>query len=101
MNPASAESQALLGRWEDLIRRTTGHDQDLVHGLKSLYSDRDNWPEHFRSAVIPLSDGRILAFVKAAAAARNNMLIWELLFERVTATTRTDGPCCHSGFRRI
>jgi len=69
-NAASAESQELLRRWEDLIRRTTGEDQDLVHGLKSLYADRDNWPEHFRRAVTPLLDGRSPAFVKAAAAAR-------------------------------
>ena len=68
--PTSPESQSLLSRWEDLIRQMTGGDQELVHGLKSLYSDRSNWPERIRSAVFPLLDERILDFLKRAVAAR-------------------------------
>ena len=68
--PSGPESQALLSRWEDLIRQMTGGDQEVVHGLKSLYSDRSNWPEGIRSAVLPLLDERILDFLKRAVAAR-------------------------------
>jgi MerR family transcriptional regulator, thiopeptide resistance regulator len=69
-DPADPESQALLSRWEDLIRDTTADDQELVHGLKSLYSDRNNWPERVQDAVRPLLDERILAFIRRAVAAR-------------------------------
>jgi DNA-binding transcriptional MerR regulator len=68
--PAGPESQALLRRWEDLIRQTTGDDPELVHGLKSLYADRSNWPERARNAMLPLLDERILDFLKRAVAAR-------------------------------
>jgi MerR family transcriptional regulator, thiopeptide resistance regulator len=70
--PAAPESQALLSRWEDLIRQTTADDQELVHGLKLLYSDRNNWPERVRHAVLPLLDERILDFLNRAVAARGN-----------------------------
>ena len=69
-DPGSSYSQALLSRWEDLIKQTTGGDQDLVHGLKSLYSDRNNWPRGVRDAVLPLLDDRILEFLKRAVVAR-------------------------------
>jgi DNA-binding transcriptional MerR regulator len=69
-DPASPESQALLSRWEDLIRKITGNNQEIVHGLKSLYSDRGNWPEHVRHAIAPLLGERILVFIKGAIAAR-------------------------------
>jgi DNA-binding transcriptional MerR regulator len=68
-DPSGPDSQALLSRWEELVRQTTG-DQELVHGLKSLYFDRSNWPERVRSAVLPLLDERILDFLKRAVAAR-------------------------------
>jgi DNA-binding transcriptional MerR regulator len=71
-DPAAPENQALLSRWEDLIRRTTGDNQDLVHGLKSLYSDRSNWPENIRSAMASLLDERIVHFVRRAVAARSS-----------------------------
>ena len=73
-NPAAPESQALLIRWENLIRQTTADDPELVHGLKSLYSNRDQWPERVRQAVLPLLDDRILEFLKRAVAARESSL---------------------------
>jgi hypothetical protein len=72
MDPVAPESQALLNRWEALIRRTTADDQELVHGLKSLYSDRNNWPEQVRHAVLSLLDERILDLIKRAVAARGS-----------------------------
>jgi hypothetical protein len=71
-DPAAPEGQALLSRWEDLIRQMTADDQELVHGLKSLYSDRNNWPEPVRHAVLSLLDDRILEFIKRAVAARGS-----------------------------
>jgi DNA-binding transcriptional MerR regulator len=67
---SAPEAQELLSRWENLIRQTTGEDQELVRGLKSLYSDRQNWPEPIRGALISLFDERILDFVRRAVAAR-------------------------------
>lgn len=69
-DPAGPYSQSLLSRWEDLIKQTTAGDHQLVHGLKSLYSDRNNWPAGVRNAVFPLLDERILEFLKRAVAAR-------------------------------
>lgn len=69
-DPAAPDSQALLSRWEDLIRQTTGDDHELVHGLKSLYSDRSRWPEQVGDAALALLDECILEFVKRAVAAR-------------------------------
>jgi DNA-binding transcriptional MerR regulator len=69
-DPHGSEGQLLLRRWEDLIRQTTAGDPELVHGLKSLLSDRNDWPERFRQAVLPLLDEGILDFVKRAVAAR-------------------------------
>jgi DNA-binding transcriptional MerR regulator len=71
-DPAAPESQALLSRWEDLIRQTTADDQGLVHGLKSLYSDRNNWPERVRHAARSLLDDCILEFIKRAVVARGS-----------------------------
>jgi DnaJ-domain-containing protein 1 len=71
-DPAAPESQALLSRWENLIRQTTADDQELVHGLKSLYSDRDKWPERLRQSMPPLLGDRILEFLKRAVAARGS-----------------------------
>jgi hypothetical protein len=71
-DPAAPGGQALLSRWEDLIRQMIADDQELVHGLKSLYSDRNNWPEPVRHAVLSLLDERILEFIKRAVAARGS-----------------------------
>jgi TipAS antibiotic-recognition domain len=76
-NPAAPGSQALLSRWENLIRQTTADDQELVHGLKSLYSNRDQWPERVRQAVLPLLDDRILEFLRRAVAARRRFALGE------------------------
>ena len=75
--PAGPGSQALLSRWDNLIRQTTADDQELVHGLKSLYSNRDQWRERVRQAVLPLLDDRILEFVKRAVAARRSLGLTE------------------------
>jgi hypothetical protein len=69
-DPTGPEGQALLSRWENLVRQTTGDDKELIHGLKSLYSDRTNWPERVRTAVLPLLDECILNFLRRAVAAR-------------------------------
>jgi MerR family transcriptional regulator, thiopeptide resistance regulator len=76
-DPAAPDSQALISRWEVLIRQTTADDQELVHGLKSLYSDRNNWPERVREAVLPLLDERILEFLERAVAARGSSSVSE------------------------
>jgi DNA-binding transcriptional MerR regulator len=76
-DPAAPETQALLSRWENLIRQTTGDDQELVHGLKALYSKRDQWPERVRHAVVPLLDERMLEFLQRVVAARRSLAIGE------------------------
>lgn len=69
-DPGSSESQALLRRWEALIRKTTTDDGDLVHGLKSVFADHANWPEPLANAVAPMLDEQVLAFIQRAVRAR-------------------------------
>ena len=69
-DPADPRAQALVGRMEDLIRALTGDDQELVHGVKAMYSDRANWPAGFRARMERFTDERIWAFFRAGIAAR-------------------------------
>jgi MerR family transcriptional regulator, thiopeptide resistance regulator len=69
-DPASPRAQALVERWEDLIRQFTGGDQQLVHGVKALYADRANWPAEFSTKIRPFMDERIWAFFRSGVAAR-------------------------------
>jgi hypothetical protein len=48
-----------------------------VHGLKALYSNRDQWPERVRQAVLPLQDERISEFLQRVVAARRSLAIGE------------------------
>jgi MerR family transcriptional regulator, thiopeptide resistance regulator len=43
-DPASAKSQALAGRWSELIKGFTGGNPEIQKGLNRMYGDRDNWP---------------------------------------------------------
>jgi DNA-binding transcriptional MerR regulator len=70
-DPAGPRTQALVDRWEDLIRALIGGDQELVHGVKAMYADRDKWPADFRARVEPFMDDRIWAFFRKGVAARS------------------------------
>ena len=69
-DPGSAKAQALVDRWNNLIAAFTGDDQSLVHGVKALYADRQNWPAAFHEKVSPFTDERVWDFYRKAAAAR-------------------------------
>jgi MerR family transcriptional regulator, thiopeptide resistance regulator len=69
-DPASPRAQALVTRWENLIREFTEGDQSLVHGVKALYADRDNWPSDFRTKMKPFMDERVWDFFRRGVAAR-------------------------------
>lgn len=69
-DPAAPENQRLLARWEQLLLQTTGGDQDLIHGLKSMYADRVNWPGNSLDAFSTLLDQQTLDFLRRTAAAR-------------------------------
>ena len=43
-DPASEKSQALAGRWAELIKGFTGGNPEIQKGLNRMYSDRENWP---------------------------------------------------------
>ncbi|HET8550294.1 MAG TPA: MerR family transcriptional regulator [Bryobacteraceae bacterium] len=71
-DPASPKAQALVDRWNDLLRAFLGGDTQLVHGVKALYADRANWPAGFKTKMAPFSDERVWEFVIKAAAARRS-----------------------------
>jgi hypothetical protein len=70
-DPASMEAQALVDRWNDLVRQFTGGEPGIVKGVKLLYSDRENWPAEFEEKMAPFSDERVWEFFRRAVAARN------------------------------
>ena len=69
-DPASPKAQALAARWQKLVEGFTGGDPDITAGLKSLYSDRPNWPGQFRQQMAPFESQNAGAFINKALAAR-------------------------------
>jgi DNA-binding transcriptional MerR regulator len=43
-DPASERSQALAGRWRELIQGFTGGNAEIQAGLNRMYADKTNWP---------------------------------------------------------
>jgi len=70
-DPASAEAQGLLDRWNNLVREFTGGEPGVVKGVKLLYSDRANWPVRFQEKMAPFSDERVWEYFRKTVAARN------------------------------
>lgn len=69
-DPASPLVQALVSRWEALIRNLVGGDQELVHGVKAMYADRENWPLEWRAKWERFLDAQVLQFIQSGVAAR-------------------------------
>jgi DNA-binding transcriptional MerR regulator len=69
-DPGSPRAQALVDRWHTLIGAFTGGDDRLIHGVKALYADRENWPGDFQQKFAPFSDPEVWEFYSRAAAAR-------------------------------
>ena len=42
--PSSPRSQALAGRWKELVEGFTGGDPDIQRGLNEMWADQSNWP---------------------------------------------------------
>lgn len=68
--PSSARAQALVDRWNELLRGFLGGETQLVHGVKALYADQTNWPAEFREQMAPFTDARVWEFYRKAAAVR-------------------------------
>lgn len=47
VDPAGDRAQELARRWQELINDFTQGDPEIAKGLKSLYSDKQNWPRTF------------------------------------------------------
>jgi MerR family transcriptional regulator, thiopeptide resistance regulator len=47
-DPTGAKGLALAARWIHLVEEFTGGHPDMIRGVKSLYSDRANWPSEFK-----------------------------------------------------
>jgi DNA-binding transcriptional MerR regulator len=65
-DPASPKAQALADRWNTLVGEFTGADPGIAQGLKSMYSDQQNWPDGQASPV----PNEAAAFIMKANAAR-------------------------------
>ena len=65
-DPASEKSQALAGRWAELIKGFTGGNPEIQKGLNRMYSDQENWPA---SMPKPFSD-EVQEFIAKAIKCR-------------------------------
>jgi DNA-binding transcriptional MerR regulator len=52
-NPSSARAQELARRWKQLVEGFTGGDREVLAGLRKLWADRANWPDHARQRIQP------------------------------------------------
>jgi MerR family transcriptional regulator, thiopeptide resistance regulator len=59
-DPSSPRARELAKRWNELIREFTQGDPAISAGLRQLYSDESNWPQHFKK---PYSDAAA-AFIR-------------------------------------
>lgn len=70
-DPASPGAQALLDRWNALIRQFTGGDAEIEAGLGRAWADREHWPAAHRRETEAFSDPRVWEFVQKAMRHRN------------------------------
>jgi len=47
-SPSGELAKRLATRWKELIEEFTGGDAGITTGLKSLYADKNNWPDGFQ-----------------------------------------------------
>lgn len=66
VDPASDRAQELARRWQELINEFTQGDPEIMKGLKSLYSDKQNWPKTFEQPY----KNEAMAFICRAQAAK-------------------------------
>lgn len=65
VDPAGDRAQELARRWQELINDFTQGDPEIAKGLKSLYSDKQNWPRTFE---LPFNNDAAAFICRAQAA---------------------------------
>ena len=68
-DPAAPDTQALVVRWDGLIRAFTQGDAEVEEGLASLWADRGNWPDDLRERTRTAADPAVGRFLEAARRA--------------------------------
>jgi DNA-binding transcriptional MerR regulator len=66
-DPAGEHGRSLAARWDGLVGQFTGGDPGIAEGLKTLWSDKANWPTTFKK---PYSDEAEAFIAKARASAK-------------------------------
>lgn len=66
-DPASAKSQALAGRWRELVKGFTGGDPDITKSVGRMWKDRANWPKDMDQKA-PRIRPEVWAFINKAIA---------------------------------
>jgi DNA-binding transcriptional MerR regulator len=69
-DPASEKAQALAARWKKLVEGFTGGDREIGAGLKRLYADRPNWPEHAQQQMAPFSNPKVWEYLSRVMKCR-------------------------------
>lgn len=70
VDPASAEAQALVARWDELVGRFTGGNPEVAAGLKKAWADRENWPAQQKQQSAAFMDPEVWGFMQRARQAR-------------------------------
>jgi DNA-binding transcriptional MerR regulator len=66
-DPAGDKVQALVARWKQLVESFTGGNAAITDGLRTAWSDRQNWPTDLRRASEPFADQRVWEFIGRAS----------------------------------
>ena len=52
-NPSTPRAKELARRWRELVEGFTGGDPEVLQGLRNVWSDRANWPDHAKQQAQP------------------------------------------------
>jgi len=69
-DPAGKPAQALGARWKRLIEAFTGGDREVSAGLRRLYADQPNWPQHARDQMAPFSNKAVWDYIHKVIACK-------------------------------
>src|SRR5215813_6936578 len=65
-DPAGEKAQALAARWKALGAQFSGGDPEIVAGLRRLFADKENWPQHMKERMAEFSNPKVWEYISRA-----------------------------------
>jgi MerR family transcriptional regulator, thiopeptide resistance regulator len=70
-DPASAQAQALVHRWDALVQEFTRGNAQVEQGVARAWQDRANWPASLKETSQPFGDRRVWEFIQRARSVKS------------------------------